>query len=87
MIRNYAKRQTVSKNLWFISTKNCFERKFFFTFYLNQRFVTKNWRRHNLYAIIRKKTLLNIRLTEFFKINEKQNFCQNKFKICDSLYL
>ena len=57
------------------------------TFYLNQRFVTKNLRRHNLYAIIRKKTLFNIRSKEFFEMNKKQNFRQSRFKICDSFHL
>ena len=58
-----------------------------FTFYLNQRFVTENLRRHNSYAIIRKKTLLNIRSKESFEMNEKQSFRQYRFRICNSFHL
>ena len=60
---------------------------FFFTFYLNRRFVTENLRRYNLYAIIQKKTLFNIYSKLFFEMNEKQSFRQSRFKICDMFYL
>lgn len=35
----------------------------------------ENLRRYNLYTIIQKNILFNIRSKEFFKINKKQNFC------------
>ena len=38
-----------------------------FTFYLNQLIVIENLRRHCLYAIIRKKTLFDIRSKFFSK--------------------
>ena len=52
------KRQQLFENLSFMSTKNFFKRKKFFTFHLNYRFVTENLRRHNLYVIIQKKHYL-----------------------------
>ena len=75
------------ENLRFMSTKDWYEVKKNFTFYLNQRFVTESLCRHSLYAIIRKKTLFDIRLKEFYAINEKQSFRRNKFKIWDSFHL
>ena len=56
-------------------------------FHLNQRFVIENLRRHNLYTIMRSKILFNIDSKESFEINEKQNFRQNIFKICDLFQL
>ena len=48
-----------------MSTKSCFEKEKSFTFYLNQRFVTENLRRHNLYTINWKKTIFDVCLKEF----------------------
>ena len=58
-------------------------------FYISSKstFYDKNLRRHSFYAIIRKKTLFNIRSKKSFEMNEKQNFRQNKFKICNSFHL
>ena len=49
--------------------------------------MTKNMRRYCSYAIIWKKTLFDIRSKESFEINWKQNFRENRFRICSSLYI
>ena len=87
LIRNYAKRQKSFENLRFMLTKNHFEKEKSLTFYLNQRFVTKSLRRHNLYVIIRKKTLFDIRSKESFEMNKKQSFRQSRFRICYLFHL